>query len=570
LVFLARAGIIVDKEPLAKRVGVAWGWRNRPNAFEPIGFGIGINAARAGAFHGIKIIVSSLLDNRRARLATTIGRSPALGNLLVGGLAVALGLLSGAAVAFGPVWAGFVALAALALAYAILVNIRIGLAIVLLVATVLPFGTLPFKAVITPNFLELALLALSLVWLLRLLVRPEQTLILTRLGLPLIGFLGITLFSFILGSNASPDTLTLHNYFKFVLAVLFFFSIVNCVRTLDQARWTLRLLMIGGALSALIGLALYALPDGTALRLLTSLGRIGYPTTGRVLRFVEDDPNGVERAIGLAVDPNSFGGMLALIGALTLTQAVAERPIMARRLLYAMAGVLALATFLTQSRGALGGLLAGALYVAVLRYRRLFWPVVGAAVLALVLYFEFGMGERFIGRVTAGVQFADQANQMRLAEYRNAVAIIRSYPIFGIGFGKAPELNLVAGVSSIYLALAERIGLVGLFAFLGIVAAFFTRNVRAMRGAFSGLEPVRGAMLLGLQAAIVAALAVGLLDHYFFNIEFSHMVALFWGSIGLALAIETINRGRETTDDSLDLTGRRSSIVDRRLAEGEH
>ena len=42
------------------------------------------------------------------------------------------------------------------------------------------------------------------------------------------------------------------------------------------------------------------------------------------------------------------------------------------------------------------------------------------------------------------------------------------------------------------------------------------------------------------QSALVlaAALAVGLLDHYFFNIEFSHMSALLWGTIGLAVAIE--------------------------------
>ena len=59
---------------------------------------------------------------------------------------MALGLAGGAAVAFGPIWAGFAALAALALGYAILVNTRVGLAIALLVATVLPFGTLPFKA----------------------------------------------------------------------------------------------------------------------------------------------------------------------------------------------------------------------------------------------------------------------------------------------------------------------------------------------------------------------------------------------------------------------------------------
>lgn len=303
----------------------------------------------------------------------------------VGLLAVALGLAGGAAVAFGPVWAGFAALASLALGYLLLLYTNAGLALVVLVATVLPFGTLPFKAVITPNFLELALLGLLAVWLLRLLTRPEESLELTRLGLPLIGFLGVTLFSFILGSNMSPDSLTLHNYFKFVLAVLFFFSVANCVRSAAQARFLLRLLLIGGAIAALIGLVLFALPDGLALQLLVSLGRIGYPTSGRVLRFVADDPSGVERAIGLAVDPNSFGGMLALVGAFAVTQAVAERPLLARRWLYPMAGALALATLLTQSRGALGGLMVGTLYAATLRYRKLWWPVIGAAGLVLAL-----------------------------------------------------------------------------------------------------------------------------------------------------------------------------------------
>ena len=483
--------------------------------------------------------MSSRPYNQRARLTAAIGQSPALRNALVGMLAVLLGLLGGAAVAFGPLWAGFAALAALAIAYAMLVNTGVGLAVVFLIITVLPFGTLPFKAVITPNFLELALLALMAVWLFRLLARPEEPLQLTRLGLPIVGFLGVTLFSFILGSGGGTDSLTLHNYFKFVLAVLFFFSAVNCVRTREQMRWALRFIMIGGAVSALIGLVLLFMRDATALRVLTALGRIGYPTTGRVLRYVEDDPSGVERAIGFSVDPNSFGGMLALVGALTIVQALAERPLLPRWLVVAMAGLMALVVLLTQSRGAIGGLFVGTIYAATLRYRRLWWLILAAGALGVIAYLTLGVGASFVERVVAGLQFRDQANQMRLAEYRNALAIIRSYPIFGIGFGQAPELDLVAGVSSIYLALAERTGLAGLFTFLGIIAAFFIRSLRALRSAFHEQGDVeRGGWLLGLQAAIAAALAVGLLDHYFFNIEFSHMVALFWGSIGLALTLE--------------------------------
>lgn len=462
--------------------------------------------------------------------------------MLAGGLATVLGLAGGAVVAFGPFWVGFAVLGALALIYAMLLHTRVGLALIVLVATVLPFGTLPFKAGITPNFLELALLGLLAVWLLRSMMYPEDSFYLTPLGLPILGFLGVTLFSLILGSNASPDSLTLHNYFKFVLAVLFFFSVVNCVRTPARANWMARLLIAGGALSALIGLVLFFLPDQTALQILVSLGRIGYPTSGRVLRYVADDPNGIERAIGFAVDPNSYGGMLALIGTLAATQAVAERPIMPRRWLYAMAGALALATLLTQSRGALGGLVVGTLYAATLRYRRLWWPVVGAVLMVAILYLTLGIGANFVTRVTEGIQFQDQANQMRLNEYQNAIQIIQRYPIFGIGFGsRGPDLDLGVGVSSIYLALAERVGLVGLFWFLAIIGAFFTRNMQSMRLAFAAHHDQRGALLLSLQAAIVAAMAVGLLDHYFFNIEFSHMVALFWGCIGLALVVERID-----------------------------
>lgn len=495
--------------------------------------------------------MNSTISRQSERLSATLGRSPALRSGLIGLAAVGVGIAGGAAVAFGPFWAAFVALIGLGCAVALLLNTNIGIAAVLLIATVLPFGTLPFKAVITPNFLELALLALMGVWLLRLLTRPDQPLELTPLGLPLIGFVGLTLFSFLIGSGGHPGSLLLHNYFKFLLAVLFFFSVANCVRTRAQARLALRVLMIGGALSALVGLGLYFLNDQTALRLLTSLGRIGYPTAGRVLRYVEDDPGGVERAIGLAVDPNSFGGMLALVGTLAATQVVSSRPLLPRPLLAAMALLTVAATFLTQSRAAIGGLIVATMYVATLRYRRLWWAILGAGVLAAFLFIGLGIGEHFVERVTQGVQFRDRANQMRLAEYRNAIAVIQAYPVFGIGFGQAPSLDLVAGVSSIYLAIAQRTGLVGLAAFLGIIGAFYTQSWRSLRAITRSGDEERAAWLVSLQAAVAAALAVGLLDHYFFNIEFSHMVALFWGTIAMALVLGQLEEpGAEPTLDT--------------------
>ncbi|NJN66652.1 MAG: O-antigen ligase family protein [Chloroflexaceae bacterium] len=442
----------------------------------------------------------------------------------------------GGLVALGPLYtvAGF---ASLVVGLVLLTSTSLGLTLALAILTLLPFGTLPFKAIVTPTLLSLALAGLFLVWVLRLLARSDTyDLRLTPLGLPILGFLGVTLFSLILGAGGVPDARTLHNYAKFVLGVVFFFTLVNSVRTRQQARLVFQALVLCGGAAALIGLFLYVLPDETALKLLLIPGRIGYPTSGRVLRYVEDDPEGLERAIGTSVDPNSFGGMLALVGAIAVAQLFSSRPALPRWLTAGCLALMGVTLLLTFSRAALFGMIGAVVYLATLRYRHLWWAMMSAGLLAVAGLVGLGMGESFVQRLLEGVQFQDQAQQMRLAEYQNALAIIGRYPLFGIGFGQAPEIDLVAGVSSIYLTIAERMGLLGLAAFLAIVGAWFVRSLQAMS---TSDEEERG-WFLGTQAGIVAALTVGLADHYFFNIEFSHMVALFWGGMGLGSAIEQI------------------------------
>jgi hypothetical protein len=196
----------------------------------------------------------------------------------------------------------------------------------------------------------------------------------------------------------------LHNYAKFVLGVLLYFSLVNCVRARWQARLVLRGLIVSGGLAAGVALLLWAMGDALALRLLVSLGRLGYPTEGRVLRYVEDDPDGLERAIGLSVDPNSFGGMLALVLALSAAQLVAQKPLLRRWLLGCIVGAMALALLLTFSRAALFGTVIAAAYLATVRYRRLWWVMGGAALVGALLLLGLGYAEAFADRVIGMVR----------------------------------------------------------------------------------------------------------------------------------------------------------------------
>ncbi|MEI7768857.1 MAG: polymerase, partial [Chloroflexales bacterium] len=279
-----------------------------------------------------------------SRLRGALARSPSL----IAAVAIAAGGLVGAATALGPIYA-LAGLLTLVAGVALLVSTEAGLIAVFAIITLLPFGTLPFKAIITPNFLELALAGLSAVWVLRLLARSDAYgLRVTPLGLPILGFIGLTLFSLVLGARGLPDSLTLHNYAKFVLGVLLYVSAVNCVLTRAQARLIIRALILSGALAALAAILLLALPDSLALTILVALGRIGYPTQGRVLRYIEDGPGtGLERAIGLSVDPNSFAGMLALVTALALALLFARRPLLPRGVLIGIVAVLTLALLLT-------------------------------------------------------------------------------------------------------------------------------------------------------------------------------------------------------------------------------
>ena len=435
------------------------------------------------------------------------------------------------------------ALIALCVAWVFARSIKSMFLAVVCATLLLPFGTLPFDVGVTPTFLELSSLSLYAMIVVRSLVHADQPFRWSVLTPALVVLLGLSLFSFLIGSNGRPDSLTAHNYFKFLLGVLAFWAVLQVARSLEDIRWMLQILIIVGTAAAALGILLWAMPDPMALRLLVSLAPFGYPQSGRVLRYVEDNPFGVERAIGTSVDPNSFGGMLAVIGALTLTQALARDPVIGRKKAWFAVSLVAGCIFLTQSRAALGGFVLASLFLAAVRYRYL-WPMfLALGFSGSIVIAGLGKGASFVERIVEGVQFQDQANLMRLAEFQNALAIIREYPFFGVGFGSAPAIDLTTGVSSVYLTIASRMGLIGLAAFCLVFVIFFMLTTRSIRTAPRAIDEP----LLSIQAALVAVLSSGVLDHYFFNIDFSHMVTLLWIVVGLGMALHSLAVAQSTS-----------------------
>ncbi len=241
-------------------------------------------------------------------------------------------------------------------AYLALRSPRWGLTFVILVAALLPFATFPFRLGFKPTFLDVALAAFVFVWAIGLLTGRERRFTGSPMGLAVAVFLFIAIFAFALGAaNARPSVTTIRRFAEIALGILLFFVVINVIRQQEDLEWAGRVLMLAGAGAALIGVAFYVFPEDWTVRILNALGRFDYPGGYGALRYIEDDPENAMRAIGTAIDPNTFGGMLILFSALLAPQLFAPRPLFRRWLVAGMFGVAVLCLYLTYSRSAMPG-----------------------------------------------------------------------------------------------------------------------------------------------------------------------------------------------------------------------
>lgn len=451
--------------------------------------------------------------------------------ILLGGL-VALGLA--AAVAFTS-WAIVVAaVVALGLGVLIMTNIEYGLYAVLGVAVLLPFASIPVNLGFNPTFLDLALLALFAMWFTRAMTRQDEAqggFVFTFLGVPVLVFLILAIFSFVVGMSFAGLSITTTRHFaEVLLAIASFFLIVNVVNTRERLNRVVRFIILAGAISAVLGVVFYFLPRDLTIRILSSLRYVKYPEGASVLRFINDDPSGTLRAISTSVDPNVLGGLMILVGALCAPQIFASKPLLPRSVILGSVAAMFLCLVLTFSRGAFLGFGFALLIIAFVKYRRLL-PIL---LVGAVIFWFVPITQNYISHLLDAFAGADRATQMRLGEYQDAFTLISRYPIFGVGFLGTPDVDTYIGVSSVYLLMAEQMGLVGVAAFLTTMGIFFLRSLQAWFDSVqsdAGLSPI----LLGVCAALIGAMTAGVVDHYFFNLDFPHSVTLFWMYVGLGV-----------------------------------
>ncbi len=478
-------------------------------------------------------------------LTERIAASPTAGLLLGLALGIVLTLLLGALIVFAsPAIAVASILAVIAVAV-ILSDIEYGLYALIGVAALLPFASIPINLGFNPTFLDIALAFLFMMWVARVLTRQDEVPFrFTALGLPLLTFIVLAIFSFVIGmSHAGLQIQIIRHFAEILLALALYFVIVNIVRTRERLERIVSALIVAGGVSAAFGILFYVLPRDATIRMLSLLRVFKYPTGDSVLRFIEDNPDNALRAISTSIDPNVLGGLMILVGALTAPQIFAARPVLPRPLTIATWLAMFVCLVLTFSRGALVGLAAALVVIAFVKYRR----VLPILLIGAVIFYLAPFTQGYVQHLMDAFLGADLATQMRLGEYKDALILISRNPIFGVGFLGTPDIDTYLGVSSVYLLMAEEMGVVGVAAFLLTMMLYF------WRAAFAWLNGLRederlAPVLLGLTSALVGSMTAGLVDHYFFNLDFPHSVTLFWLFVGLGMA--TIELSKVTLSSS--------------------
>lgn len=458
-------------------------------------------------------------------------------------IGITAGLLALLVAVAGPLLAFAVVLGMLAGLY-VLTNVSAALYGVILTAALLPFGTLPFKIGITPTFLDLAMGAFIVVYLLQWMTGKRHGLRVTPVHALIGAYVGWLLLCFALGMRfAMPTSTILRQFAETLLSIGMTFVLVDLLRDPAALRRLVLVVMIAVGIQGLVAIGLYVLPDELAENVLVRLSRFGYPDGG-VIRYIEDNPELAERAIGTWVDPNALGGILAVSAALIAPQVFARRPVLRWRwMIFAVLGVVALALMLTFSRASMLAFAIGLCFIGLFRgYRKyLILVAVGAAVL-LALPQTRAYVERF-AEAFAG---ADLATQMRLGEYGDSLELIVQYPLVGVGFTGTPEIDLYTDVASMYLIVANQIGLTGLGIYLITIGGVLAYGWRARQAAQS--NPDLESIHLGYHAALLTALLNATADLYFFRLDFHASITTFWVIVSLALASSRLTlEAREST-----------------------
>jgi len=166
------------------------------------------------------------------------------------------------------------------------------------------------------------------------------------------------------------------------------------------------------------------------------------------------------RSIGIFSDPNDLALTFVIIIPILLYHIFGRFSIFTKILSSTFAGAILYAIYLTNSRGGMLSLAAVCCFYAVKKYSK----IAGIVVSVLIIVAMIAAGPSRFSELTG----EDDSSQGRIDAWREGIYMLRSNPIFGIGYGMFTEYHHLTAHNSFVLVIAET-GILGAFFWVGVI-----------------------------------------------------------------------------------------------------
>lgn len=206
------------------------------------------------------------------------------------------------------------------------------------------------------------------------------------------------------------------------------------------------------------------------------------------------------RGTGIFNDPNDLGMTLVMAVPLLLWVVFEQnRPLWHRVLAIVLASPIVTAIAYTSSRGAMLGLCAVAIVFAIRRFKMIPALTFGAAAVAAVI---------LLGPARAqAMSSQENSAQSRIEAWGQGLMMLRSKPVFGVGYSRFTEFHHKVAHNS-FVHTAAELGLFGGFVFIGLYDSLFRILTRGRQAAAASPVPTLSPSWINAMLAAGTGMAI--------------------------------------------------------------
>lgn len=241
-------------------------------------------------------------------------------------------------------------------------------------------------------------------------------------------------------------------------------------------------------------------------------------------------------------NPNLLAGFIVMMDAFLLGFAYKLKNRRTRIILLVLFVVFTACLGLTYSRGAWLSLLAIMIAGSISYGRNSWWFVI---LVPLALFF---FSDTFAERIMSVLHPVDTSASLRMALWESTIAMIRDYPITGIGWGaylwtypaydffiQNPDVKIYHA-HNMYLHLMAEVGIPAFLLFMAILANTIRLAVRVAKRC---KDKWLAGLAMGVIASLLSLLVNGMTDYILFNIQLS---MFFWMMVAVTYLLHQFVR----------------------------